>query len=42
MGVTDGLVRLSIGLEDGEDLLADIRQALQGGGADITATNYTT
>ena len=28
MGVDDTTVRLSIGLEDGEDLLADIRQAL--------------
>jgi cystathionine beta-lyase len=27
-GVTDGLVRLSVGLEDVEDLIADLRQAL--------------
>jgi len=27
-GVTDGLVRLSVGLEDAEDLIADLRQAL--------------
>lgn len=28
LGITDGLVRLSIGIEDPEDLLADIAQAL--------------
>lgn len=28
LGVTDGLVRLSVGIEDVEDLLADLRQAL--------------
>ena len=28
LGVTDGLVRLSCGIEDVEDLLADIEQAL--------------
>ena len=28
IGVTDGLVRLSVGLEDALDLLDDIRQAL--------------
>ena len=28
MGVPDTLVRISVGLEDGEDLLADVRQAL--------------
>ncbi|WP_102109807.1 O-succinylhomoserine sulfhydrylase [Oceaniglobus roseus] len=28
LGITPGLVRISIGLEDAEDLLADIRQAL--------------
>jgi cystathionine beta-lyase/cystathionine gamma-synthase len=27
-GVTDGTVRLSIGLEDVDDLLADVTQAL--------------
>ena len=30
-GLTDGLVRLSVGCEDYEDLLEDIRQALGGG-----------
>lgn len=29
MGVTDGVVRLSLGLEDPEDLLADLEQALR-------------
>ena len=27
-GVADGLVRLSVGLEDAEDLIADLAQAL--------------
>jgi cystathionine gamma-lyase len=30
LGITDGLVRLSCGVEDTEDLLADLEQALQG------------
>ncbi|OIQ27122.1 MAG: O-succinylhomoserine sulfhydrylase [Alphaproteobacteria bacterium MedPE-SWcel] len=28
LGITDGLVRLSVGLEDTDDLIADLRQAL--------------
>ncbi|HEV2230648.1 MAG TPA: PLP-dependent transferase, partial [Thermoplasmata archaeon] len=28
MGLTDSLVRLSIGIEDPEDLIADLEQAL--------------
>ena len=28
MGITDGMVRLSVGLEDVEDLIADLKQAL--------------
>jgi methionine-gamma-lyase len=28
-GISEGLVRLSVGLEDVEDLLADVEQALQ-------------
>ena len=28
VGITDGLVRLSVGLEDPEDLIADLDQAL--------------
>jgi cystathionine beta-lyase/cystathionine gamma-synthase len=28
LGITDGLLRLSVGLEDPADLLADLRQAL--------------
>ena len=31
-GITDGLIRLSIGLEDPQDLLADLAQALNMGG----------
>jgi cystathionine beta-lyase/cystathionine gamma-synthase len=30
LGITDGLVRLSCGVEDSEDLLADLEQALEG------------
>ncbi len=29
MGVSDGLVRLSVGLEHADDLVADLRQALE-------------
>lgn len=29
IGVTDGLVRLSVGIEDGDDLVADVLQALE-------------
>lgn len=32
MGVSDGLVRLSVGIEEEEDLLADLRQALESQG----------
>ena len=28
MGITDGLVRLSVGIEDTDDLIADLDQAL--------------
>ncbi len=27
-GITDGLIRLSVGIEDSEDLIADLAQAL--------------
>ncbi len=30
VGISDGLVRLSVGLEDPDDLIADLRQALDG------------
>jgi cystathionine beta-lyase/cystathionine gamma-synthase len=30
LGITEGLVRLSVGVEDGGDLLADLEQALDG------------
>jgi O-succinylhomoserine sulfhydrylase len=30
MGITDGMVRLSVGLEDVKDLLDDLKQALAG------------
>jgi cystathionine beta-lyase/cystathionine gamma-synthase len=29
MGLTDSLIRLSVGIEDVEDLLADLEQALE-------------
>jgi len=29
VGIVDGLVRLSVGLEDVEDLIADLEQALE-------------
>ena len=30
MGVSDGMIRLSVGLEDVEDIKADLAQALDG------------
>jgi len=30
LGITDGLVRVSVGIEDVEDLIADLDQALKG------------
>jgi cystathionine beta-lyase/cystathionine gamma-synthase len=30
IGVTDGLVRISVGIEDVEDIIADLKQALGG------------
>jgi len=35
LGITDGLVRLSIGLEDPEDLVADLHQALGAAGPHV-------
>jgi cystathionine beta-lyase/cystathionine gamma-synthase len=29
LGITDGLVRISVGIEDVDDLLADLDQALK-------------
>jgi cystathionine gamma-lyase/homocysteine desulfhydrase len=29
LGITDGLVRISVGLEDAEDLIEDLKQALE-------------
>jgi cystathionine gamma-lyase/homocysteine desulfhydrase len=28
IGITDGLIRISVGIEDVEDLIADLEQAL--------------
>jgi len=28
LGITDGLVRISVGIEDAEDIIADLDQAL--------------
>ena len=33
LGITPGLVRISIGIEDTDDLLADLRQALDAAAA---------
>ncbi|PZF72779.1 trans-sulfuration enzyme family protein [Taibaiella soli] len=41
-GVADSLIRLSIGLEDPEDLIADIDQALQRVHAHTESNNYIT
>jgi cystathionine beta-lyase/cystathionine gamma-synthase len=30
LGITDGLIRISVGIEDVEDLLADLENALAG------------
>jgi cystathionine beta-lyase/cystathionine gamma-synthase len=30
LGITDGLVRLSCGVEESEDLIADLEQAFEG------------
>jgi cystathionine gamma-synthase len=32
LGITDGLIRLAVGVENAEDLIADIDQALEGAG----------
>jgi cystathionine beta-lyase/cystathionine gamma-synthase len=32
MGLTDSLVRLSVGIEDVEDLIGDVEQALEAAG----------
>jgi len=32
MGLTDSLVRLSVGIEDVDDLIADLEQALEAAG----------
>ncbi|MFZ5816135.1 MAG: aminotransferase class I/II-fold pyridoxal phosphate-dependent enzyme [Bacillota bacterium] len=34
LGISDRLLRLSVGIEDAEDLIADLKQALEGGGPD--------
>jgi len=41
-GITDGLVRLSVGLEDPDDIIADLEQALRasaGAGKVLSAAN---
>ena len=30
LGITDGLMRISVGIEDVEDIVADLEQALDG------------
>jgi len=29
IGITEGLIRISVGIEDADDLIADLEQALQ-------------
>ena len=29
VGITDGLVRFSVGIEDSEDIIVDLKQALE-------------
>ena len=35
VGITDGVVRFSVGVEAIEDLIADVEQALRGGGVHV-------
>lgn len=35
LGITDSLVRFSVGIENAEDLIADVRQALEEAGVDV-------
>jgi cystathionine beta-lyase/cystathionine gamma-synthase len=32
IGIDDGLIRLSVGIEEAEDLIADLQQALEAAG----------
>ena len=32
IGITDGLLRISVGLEDPDDIVADLEQAIPGSG----------
>jgi cystathionine beta-lyase/cystathionine gamma-synthase len=36
LGITDGLIRISVGLEDPDDILADFKQALNAAQAEAT------
>ena len=38
MGVGEGMIRINVGLEDPADLMEDLDQALEGGGA-VTASS---
>ncbi len=39
LGIHDGLVRLSVGVEDAQDLIADLEQALAAGHTIASAGN---
>lgn len=39
IGITDGLIRLSVGLEDAADLIEDLDRGLTGDGAAVVASN---
>lgn len=41
LGITEGLVRMSVGVEHYEDLIADVEQALEAVGADAAPTGPT-
>jgi len=41
LGISDSLVRLSVGLEDVEDLIADLDQALMTAVSSVTLTIFS-
>ena len=41
LGISDSLVRLSVGLEDVEDLIADLDQALMAAVSSVTLTIFS-
>jgi Cystathionine beta-lyases/cystathionine gamma-synthases len=41
-GITNGLIRLSVGIESTDDLRADLSQALTAAGAEAAASGHNT